>query len=429
METVAEIVVASKDGKMLIYTDSEQEQLGFVDIYDPYYPKPAGVLALGGEPTSVAVCGDYAIVCVNTSEDFINTSGKAMVIKVADQTVVREMDLGGQPDSIGVSPDCTRAVVAIENERDEDLGDGRNPQMPAGFVVVIDISEEYPADWSATTVHVTGLDGVTFPEDPEPEYVSINEENIAVVTLQENNAMVLIDAESNEVIGSFSAGEVDLENVDATEEDPALISQTESLSAVKREPDGVAWIDDMHFATADEGDLDGGSRGFTIFNKHGDVVYSSGNMLEHLVVSIGQYPDDRSGNKGNEPENIAVGKFGKDKLLFVVSERSSVVFVFDVKDPYHPEYIQVLPAGVGPEGAYAIEKRDLLVVASEVDDRGDKIRSVINIYERGELIWFFGAALSRTLPVVVSWWVSICLFFVFVSPNLGLTLFGTAASL
>ncbi len=35
-ETVAEIVVASENGKTLVYTGSEQEQLGFVDI--SYYP-------------------------------------------------------------------------------------------------------------------------------------------------------------------------------------------------------------------------------------------------------------------------------------------------------------------------------------------------------------------------------------------------------
>jgi len=42
----------------------------------------------------------------------------------------------------------------------------------------------------------------------------------------------------------------------------------------------------------------------------------------------------------------------------------------------------VLPAGNGPEGGVAIPQRNLAVVASEKDDRGDKIRAVINIYHR-----------------------------------------------
>lgn len=95
------------------------------------------------------------------------------------------------------------------------------------------------------------------------------------------------------------------------------------------------------------------------------------------------YPDSRSENKGNEPENAAYGMYGKESLLFVNSERSSAVIVYDVSDPYHPELKQVLPAGPGPEGSVTIPERNLLAVASEVDDRGDKIRSIINIYYKG----------------------------------------------
>ncbi len=40
---------------------------------------------------------------------------------MADRTVTARCDLGGQPDSVAVSPDGTLAAVAIENERDEDV--------------------------------------------------------------------------------------------------------------------------------------------------------------------------------------------------------------------------------------------------------------------------------------------------------------------
>lgn len=69
--------------------------------------------------------------------------------------------------------------------------------MPAGYIVVVDTADDIN-DWSTSIVHVTGLDGILFPEDPEPEFVSINEDNIAVVTLQENNGIVLIDCETKE---------------------------------------------------------------------------------------------------------------------------------------------------------------------------------------------------------------------------------------
>jgi hypothetical protein len=201
-----------------------------------------------------------------------------------------------------------------------------------------------------------------------------------VVTLQENNHIALVDLSSGSIVNEFSAGDVDLSQIDATEEDPALISQTESQDGVLREPDGVTWINNDYFATADEGDLDGGSRGFTVFHRNGEVAWNSAATLDHMAVRFGHYPDDRSGNKGNEPENAEVGIFGSDRYLFVNSERSSLVFVYDAADPKNPVFKQVLPAGSGPEGGLAIPSRNLLVVASEVDDRGDKIRSVLNIY-------------------------------------------------
>ena len=54
--------------------------------------------------------------------------------------------------------------------------------------------------------------------------------------------------------------------------------------------------------------------------------------------------------------------------------------MFDVSKVQKPKLKQILPAGSGPEGSKAIPSRNLLLVASEVDSRGDAIRSVINIY-------------------------------------------------
>ena len=377
-ETVAEIVAASEDGLTLIYTDSPQDQLGFVDFSDPANPIGSGVVALGGEPTSVAVLGQYAVAGVNTSTDFITVSGDLAVIDIASQTIVATIPLGGQPDSVAVSPDGAYVAIAIENERDEDLGSGEPPQLPAGELVIVDAIGA-PTAWTTRTVDLTGIPDL-FPTDPEPEYVDINEDNIAVVTLQENNHLILVDLTDGSIVNDFSAGTVDLSQIDVTEEDPAIISQTETDTGVEREPDGVAWITNQLFATADEGDLNGGSRGFTIFNTAGDVVFTSGNSNDHLTARFGHYPDGRSGNKGNEPENAASATYGDERLLFINSERSSLIFVYNVDDPANPVYKQSLPTAVGPEGGLPIPGRNLLVVASEEDNRGDKIRAALNIY-------------------------------------------------
>ncbi len=386
-ETAAEIVAASPDGNTLIYTDSPLEVVGFVDVTDAANPAGLGTLALTGEPTSVAVVGNLALVGVNTSADFVTTSGNLEVVEIATQTIIETIALGGQPDSVAVSPDGTYAAVVIENERDEDLGDGRPPQAPGGLLQIVDLAGPV-SGWSTTDVDLAGIADL-FPGDPEPEYVDINDDNVAVVTLQENNHIVLVDLATATVVGDFSAGTVDLTQVDLTEDDAALndnasIQQTEMAMAVPREPDGVTWINSELLVTADEGDLDGGSRGFTVFNTAGEVVFTSGNSNDHIVARLGHYPDDRSGNKGNEPENADYGVYGGDRILVIASERSSVLFVYDVANPAQPMLKQVLPAGAGPEGVLALTSRNLLIAASEEDNRGDKLRSVLNVYSYSE---------------------------------------------
>jgi len=383
LETVAEIVVASDDGHTLVYTDAANGGVGFVDITNPGAPAGLGLLSLGGEVTSVGMAhSNYAVASVNTSPDYVSTSGALKVIDMATKSVVHSIDLGGQPDAVAISPDRRYAAVAIENERDEDLGDGGLPQQPAGFLVVLDISGAEPAQWVRHTVSLTGLPGIGEPADPEPEFVSINADNVAVVTLQENNGLVLVDLESRTVTRSVSAGSVDLHHVD-TVEDSQIKLDAEKLR-VPREPDGVTWMGTGHFATADEGDMDGGSRGFTIYDASGAVVWTSGNALDHLAARMGHYPDERSENKGAEPENVAFGEFGGRKMLFVNAERASLVFVYDVDDPASPKYLQALPVGVGPEGTVVIPGRNLVVVASEADSRGDKFRASLAVFEYGE---------------------------------------------
>jgi hypothetical protein len=321
------------------------------------------------------------VVAINDSTDFVNQQGRLIVMDIESlpPKIVRTFDLGGKPDSVAVSPDENYIVVVIENDRDEGLGP--LPQLPGGFVFVINSSGEDPTMWSFVTILIDNLPGVLFPTDPEPEYVSINHDNIAVITLQENNAIVLIDLVEKTIVSSFSAGTIDLMQIDILEE--RIIDQTGSQRGNQREPDGVVWMNNRYFATADEGDLGPGGRGFTVFDKNSTVVFSAGNDIEFLVTRIGHYPEDRSRNKGNEPESVASGKFGRDELLFVASERSSVVIVYNVNDPTKPKFIQVLPAGVSPEGVLSIPKRNLVVASSEVDDRDAKIRGVLNIYEYG----------------------------------------------
>ncbi len=386
-ETVAEIVDASPDGMTLVYTDGTQGRIGFIDIADLTNPLPMGTVDVGGEPTSVAVTKDglYAVVAVNTSPDFVNPSGVMHAIRMDTMEVVVTTELGGQPDSIAISADNAYMAIVIENERDEDLGEGGIPQLPGGYVIVVDKTAEDPSEWTMQNVNLTEAltaAGVDFPEDPEPEYIAINAENVAVVTIQENNGIALIDLATATVLGAFSAGAVDLEMIDSVEDN--IIDMSASLSQIPREPDTVAWIGTEFFATANEGDLNGGSRGFTIFDRNGTVVFDIGNAMEHDIARIGQYPEGRSEAKGNEPEGLAYGVFGDENLLFVMSERASVVLVYSIADPSSPTEVtlkQILPSEAGPEGIVLIPSRNMVAIATETDERGNTIRATVGLYE------------------------------------------------
>ena len=173
--TSSEIITASQDGNTLVYSDSPYGAVGFIDITDPKAPKPAGIVKIDGEPTSVAVAGGKVLAGVNTSESKAKPSGNLTVIDLAGRAIEKTCDLGGQPDSVAVSKDGAFAAIAIENERDEEINDGEIPQLPAGNLKIVPLSAGVPDCDGIKTVDLTGIAAVA-PEDPEPEFVAFNEQ-------------------------------------------------------------------------------------------------------------------------------------------------------------------------------------------------------------------------------------------------------------
>lgn len=399
-ESSAEIISATADGMTLVYSDSPLGVIGLIDITDPANPSPKGSIAVGGEPTAVSVIGNTAFVGVNTSQSYTAPSG---MVKAFDLTTMRETatcDLGGQPDSTATAPDGSFIAIAIENERDEDLGDGRTGQMPAGFLVTVDVADGTLDCDTVNLIDMAGLAEIS-PEDPEPEFVDINAAGEIVVTLQENNHIVVATKEG--VLSHFSAGSVDLENIDATDERAALIFDEHQTGRL-REPDAVQWVDADHFAIANEGDMDGGARGWTIFNKDGTEVYENGTGFEYAIVEAGHYPDKRSDAKGVEPEGMEFGVFNGTPMAFILAERASVVGVYDVSTPSAPVLTQLLPSGIGPEGAVAIPARNLFVTANEVDlieDGGP--RSHVMIYALSDAAPAYPQLTSAGADQLIGW--------------------------
>jgi sugar lactone lactonase YvrE len=378
--TSSEIITVSEDGKTLIYSDSPYEAIGFIDIADPSKPQPGGIISIEGEPTSVATVGANVLAAINTSGSKSNPSGRLDAINIATRKIEASCDLGGQPDSVAVSPDRTFAAVAIENERDEDLKDGELPQMPSGNLKIFSLKNGAPDCATVKTVGLAGLSEIA-PEDAEPEFVSINNENQIAVTLQENNHIAVIDAATGKITNHFSAGKIDLDKVDVKND--GAFKFDGSIKGALREPDTIKWLDNDRFVVANEGDYKGGSRSFTIFSKDGRVAYESGASLEYKIVEAGHYPDKRN-KKGVELEGAEAARFGDTPYLFVASERASMVGVY--KDTgKDPEFVQLLPSGIGPEGVLAIPSRNLLITANESDLVEDgAARSHVMIYELKE---------------------------------------------
>ncbi|MCA0203942.1 MAG: esterase-like activity of phytase family protein [Proteobacteria bacterium] len=398
-ETSAEIIAATEDGMTLVYTDSPSGSLGFIDITDPAAPAPLGALSLEGEPTSIAIVGTTGYVAVNTSADYVQTGGALLTLDVGTRQIAETCDLGGQPDSVAVAPDASFLAVAIENERDEDLNEGALPQMPAGFVAILPLVDGAVDCAGMIRADVTGLAEIA-PEDPEPEFVSINADGEIAVTLQENNHIVILDR-SGAVLSHFSAGEAVAEGVDAAEE--GALSFTESVTRL-REPDAITWIDANHVAIANEGDWNGGSRSWTILAQDGTEVFESGASFEHAIVEIGHYPEGRSENKGVEPEAIVAGTFGETPMIFVGSERGSVIGVYDATDPAHPVLRQLLPSGIGPEGLLPIPARGLFVTANETDLGADgAARSHVMVYAWQEAPAAYPQLTSAGMGALTGW--------------------------
>ena len=398
-ETSAEIISASEDGMTLVYTDSPLGVVGLVDITDPKAPKPLGNIDLGGEPTTAVFIGGMIFAGVNTSESFTAPSGKLVTIDPATKAVVAECDIGGQPDAVAKAPDGSFLAVAIENERDEDVNDGAIPQMPAGFVVKLPIVDGAVDCAGLQRIEMTGLAAVA-GDDPEPEYLDINEGGEIVVTLQENNHIVVIGADGI-VSSHFSAGAVDLTGIDTKRD--GRMDFTGEKAGVLREPDAVKWVDADHFVTANEGDYEGGSRGFTIFKRDGTVVYESGASLEREMVAMGHYPDHRN-SKGVELESVEVATFDGVPHLFVASERASLVAVYDLTNLAAPVLKQILPSGISPEGMVAIPARNLFATANEVDLREDGLAPAhVMVFERAEGALAYPMITSAGSDPLIGW--------------------------
>ena len=146
-----------------------------------------------------------------------------------------------------------------------------------------------------------------------------------------------------------------------------------------------------------------GARSFSIWNENGDLVFDSGDQIEQIVADATPFYfnvtdndskiDNRSDNKGPEPEGLAVGTVDGQTYAYVGLERQGGIMVFDITNPFAPQFVQytsnrdfsvdmdevdagTLPAGaagdLAPEGMAFVSAEDspngkpLVIVGNEV---------------------------------------------------------------
>lgn len=142
-----------------------------------------------------------------------------------------------------------------------------------------------------------------------------------------------------------------------------------------------------------------GARSFTVWNGNtGALVWDSGDQFEQLTASLfpnnfnasnsNNTKDNRSDDKGPEPEAITVGKILDSTYAFVGLERIGGVMIYNITNPNAPYFVSyintrnfsVTPGSgtvstvgdLGPEGLVFIPRnespngKDLLLVSNEI---------------------------------------------------------------
>ena len=221
-----------------------------------------------GDMTSVAISPDNTTLAAALQAEGHNDPGRVALFTCGEDgslTLQGLVETGAQPDMVTFADNAT-ALTADEGEPRE--GYGENTVDPKGSVTVVDVEkgESTVVDFSAFDSQRDALaeDGVVLKKgsnpsvDLEPEYIAVAEGK-AYVTLQENNAIAVLDIASETFEGVYPIG---FENysktpIDIDKKDDAYAPKTyEGLMGI-RMPDAIAAYTvggETYLVTANEGD-------------------------------------------------------------------------------------------------------------------------------------------------------------------------------
>ena len=274
--------------------------------------------------------------------------------------------------------------------------------------------------------------GADLSTDVEPEYITVSSDSkTAFIALQENNGIAKLDIDTKIITNIYPLGTKDYSEIafDLSDRDDDIGNLKHWPVLSFYQPDaidyfeigGIGYIitanegdardydgyseeergDDLILdpvaypnaailqeeenlgrlkVTTANGDTDGdgdidqiygyGARSFSIWNTTGKLIFDSGN--EFTLASLfdfGNYPENRSDDKGTEPEAVTTYSDGINTFAIIGLERSGDVLIYNITDVYNPFFVQRL-RNTSPEG--------LLVVNPEESPNGKRLLIVSN---------------------------------------------------
>ena len=447
-EGYAEMIRYHSGSQSLMVTASETGTIERISMANPARLSMMDPLDLnGGDVTAVAVHEN--LVAASIKAKAADAPGMVKLFDAAGN-LLATFETGALPDNVAFSPDGRYLLTANEGEPSDDY-----TVDPEGSFTLIDL-EAGANNAKVTQISMAGVDapagsrivkpGSSFAADAEPEYVAFAPDGkSAYVTLQENNAVAVIDVASAKVATVVGLG---VKNVSRTSHDmsnkdgginmkrwPVLMMyQPDAIAAYNvkgatylvtanegdaKDYDGFSeetrvadlTLDGTMFPNADElqkpehlgrlkttktmGDTDGdgdhdlifayGGRSFSIWAADGTLVFDSGNAFEQVISKRSpqvfnanggvEEADDRSDDKGPEPEALALGEIDGRTYAFIGMERNNAIFAYDVtlpSDPHMVGYMMPSASHNSPEGLEFIAAKDsptgkpLLAIAYEM---------------------------------------------------------------
>lgn len=405
----AEVVAYDASSARMAVSNDDLNRVDIIDIADPTSPTlvtSVDMSEYGDGVNGVAAHDGVFVAGVERDPSYDGTTGVATadpgvaVFFDADGEVSDVIGVGVLPDSVGFSPDGRKVVVAGEGEplcATDELGGGEEEDIalatdPAGTIAVISLNEDGVPHGVADVLGFDAFDtealrtsgvrifwpGSDASNDLEPEYVTVSaDSSTAYVTLQEANAIAVVNLATPEITDVWALGTKDFSNLlmDASNRDDEINLQNWDVQGIYM-PDAIdnyTVNGATYLVTANEGD----SRDYDCYSEEermADLDYAGATLGADILAATA---DDTL--LGRLQSTTAMPTSNPIDQLYMWGARSFTIWTTDGEVAYDPgsefeEYIakhypDYFNANADDELSTAEEM--IASMADEVDARSD----------------------------------------------------------